>query len=96
MTSTGQRRSEPLLDLHPVFNAVGRTELADELARHYRVSSVDFAPSATRSAGVANRVQLAGITLHYCRYDAPTRIEFANMAGYRQFFCLSGVEHDGH
>ena len=40
---------------------------------------------------MANRVQLAGITLHYCRYDAPTRIEFANMAGYRQFFCLSGV-----
>lgn len=39
---------------------------------------------------IANRLQVGGVHLHYCRYDAPVQIAFPAMAGYRQLVCLSG------
>jgi len=39
----------------------------------------------------ANRATAGAVTLHYCRYDAPVRIAFDDMPGFRQFFCLAGA-----
>ncbi len=39
---------------------------------------------------IANRLQLDGAVLHYCRYDSPVGIEFRDMPGFRQIICLSG------
>jgi AraC-like DNA-binding protein len=65
--------------------------MASELRRAYKVKHVGFEKSDIPFLGIANRVQLDAVSLHYCRYDVPTQIEFTDMPGFRQFFCLSGT-----
>ena len=81
----------PLLASNPAFAIGDRDELADELARTYRVRGCDFAKREAPFLGVANRVQLSGVTLHYCSYSTATTIDFAAVDGFRQFFCVSGA-----
>lgn len=65
--------------------------MAQGLYNVYKVRGVDFALRDQAFVGAANRVVLDGLTLHYCRYDTETRIDFPAGEGFRQFFCLSGA-----
>jgi AraC-like DNA-binding protein len=80
----------PLLNASPVFAADGREALAEALSTVYRARAVSLTPPGAPVSGAANRVQLGTVTLHYCQYDAPVRIAFNHMPGYRQFFGLGG------
>jgi AraC-like DNA-binding protein len=82
--------SRSLLGSQPLILAADRDHMANELRRSYKVNRVGFAKTDIPFVGVANRIQLGPVGLHYCRYDVPTEIEFSDMAGFRQFFCLSG------
>jgi AraC-like DNA-binding protein len=65
--------------------------MAEALYDAYRVRKIGFTATDAPFVGRANRVSLHGVDLHYCRYDTPIHIEFAEMDGFRQFFCLSGA-----
>ena len=80
-----------LLSSHQVIAPADRERMASGLYGDYGVRGVDFALREQAFTGAANRVRLDGLTLHYCRYDTETRIDFPAGAGYRQFFCLSGA-----
>ena len=71
--------------------ASDRETLAAELEGAYQVRRVDFAHGDAPFHAIANKVELRSVTLHYCRYDTPTQIDFGPLAGYRQFLCLSGA-----
>ena len=84
-------RTRPLLAPHPVFRSTDRNGLAGELRSAYGARVVGFGDSDRPPGGIANRVQLNGVILHYCQYDAPVEIDFLDMDGFRQFICLSGT-----
>ena len=79
-----------MLAAHPVLAASDRDSFATELTRAYPVRSIESAEGDTPFLAIVNRVRLRSVALHYCRFDAPTRIEFGPMPGFRQIFCLSG------
>lgn len=79
-----------LLGAGPVIRAMGRDQLAEQLSLAYGVRGVDCGASDIQVCAQANRVMVGDVGLHYCRYDAPTRIQFSEMKGLRQFFCLAG------
>jgi AraC-like DNA-binding protein len=79
-----------LLSAGPLITPGDRKHVAEGLERAYRVRRVDFGPSEAAMAGLANRIDLREVTLHFCRYEAETHIAFPRMEGFRQFFCLSG------
>lgn len=84
------RRPVDLLTAGPLISPGDRDHVAEGLERAYRVRRVDFGPADEGIVGLANRVDLREVTLHYCRYEAETSIAFPRMDGFRQFFCLSG------
>jgi AraC-like DNA-binding protein len=88
MTSDG---SPAPLAAHPVLRASSREDLARELSRVYGATLSAADASAPPVNAVANRVEVRGVCLHYCRYDAPVRIGFSSMSGLRQMVCLAGV-----
>lgn len=64
--------------------------MAAGLEQSYRVRRVDFGRSDAAIVGVANRISLREVTLHFCRYETETHIAFPRLEGFREFFCLSG------
>lgn len=86
---TSSRQS--LLAGTPVFSVRNRQGLVDALSGAYSARVDSLAPAGEPVFAVANRAQLDMVALHYCRYDAPVRIGFTHMAGFRQFFCLNGA-----
>lgn len=84
------RRSMDLLTASPLIPLSDRNQMAEGLERAYRVLSADFEAQDLEMVGLANRVELGEVTLHYCRYETQTDIRFAHMDGFRQFFCLAG------
>jgi len=78
------------LAAYPALRASSRDGLARELHTHYgaRLHSADL--DADAEFAHANRAEVRGVQLHYCRYDAPVRIGFSSMAGLRQMVCLAG------
>jgi AraC-like DNA-binding protein len=79
-----------LLAAHPIAVASDRDGLAAELKRAYPLRRVESAGGDVPFQAIVNRVQLLSVTLHYCRFDTPTRVDFGPMPGFRQLFCLSG------
>lgn len=74
----------------PVFVTTGRDAVADALLGSYNARTVRPSRPDDPSLSIANRLQLDGLSLHYCRYDSAIEIDFPEMAGFRQFFQLSG------
>lgn len=83
-------RPADLLTTNPVIAATGREGMVEALTQVYRVSGADFIDDGSPIAGVANRIDLDEVTLHYCRYDMAATVRFPPMEGFRQFFGLSG------
>lgn len=78
------------LAAHPALRVSRRDDLAMELSRTYG-ATLDAADASTPNLfAMANRVEVRGVGLHYCRYDAPVRIGFSSMSGLRQMVCLAG------
>jgi len=63
--------------------------LAESLWSKYGAALTSAAPGALPFFALANRVQVGGVHLHYCRYDTPVEIQFSDMPGVRQMLCLS-------
>jgi AraC-like DNA-binding protein len=78
------------LAARPLIRAASRDQMEAGLRAAYNVGRVHFGVSEAPFVGIANRVHVGGVGLHYCRYDTPVHIEFPEMAGYRQLICLSG------
>lgn len=91
VSAQGLRRPGDLLAARPLIEADSRDRMAAELGRAYGVRQVDFPATAAPFGAVANRVDLPGLKLHYCRYDAETHVTFADMNGIRQMFNLAGA-----
>lgn len=72
-----------------VLLATDHDSLAEGLWINYgaRLISVDDGDSPLFAK--ACRAEIGGVLLHYCRYDVPVEIQFNDMAGFRQMFCLS-------
>ena len=85
-----ESRENLLLAAHPLMRATDQAQARLDLRQTYNVQDVTFAASKGPFLALANRVELPGLTLHYCRYDTPVEIAFGAMAGFRQFFCLNG------
>lgn len=66
-------------------------EMEQALKEGYGARDIAFGRGPGPFLAIANRVRLSGVSLHYCRYDAPTEIQFEDMDGFRQFFCLTGA-----
>lgn len=79
-----------LFGAHPIFRARDRDTLSARLMEGYRATIRRTDEAAVPLLAIANRLQVGGVHLHYCRYDAPVQIAFPAMAGYRQLVCLSG------
>lgn len=78
-----------LLAFRTILVATDRDTLAGALSSHYgaRLTSVGHADSPFLAQ--ACRAEVGGVHLHFCSYDTPVEIEFNDMAGIRQMFCLS-------
>lgn len=72
-----------------VLRATDRDGLAESLWDKYGARLTGVGQDASPFLAVANRAQVGGVTLHYCRYDTPVEIQFSDMAGIRQMLCLS-------
>lgn len=75
---------------HAILRATHRDALAGSLWDKYGASLRSAGEGDAPFFAQANRVQVGGVTLHYCRYDTPVDIEFSEMAGVRQMLCLTG------
>ena len=90
MAPVGSNLKTPLA-AYPLLQASDPESLVQALERAYGVREVDVGEGDAPFHAMANRVQLGSVTLHYCRYDTPTRIDFGVLAGFRQFLCLNGA-----
>ncbi len=79
-----------MLSNRPIIRTASRKQMAEMLVDSYRADRVSYSRSDAPFLGIANRAELPAITLHYCRFSSPFAIQFADMPGYQQFFCLSG------
>jgi AraC-like DNA-binding protein len=79
----------PLLAPHAVFQATDRDTLAENLRNKYGATLISAGHVDAPFSAQANRVQVGGVILHYCRYDTPVDITFSDMAGVRQLLCLT-------
>lgn len=84
------QHGEPLLGAYPVVRTDSRNRMKDALHSTYKVRSAEFDTSSGVFFGIANRVDLDGLSLHYCHYGADARIAFPGMEGFRQLLCLRG------
>jgi AraC-like DNA-binding protein len=73
-----------------VFQTGDPDVVAAALACNYAARLTQIGSGEGRFFAAANRVDLDGVTLHYCRYEAPVSIQFPNAGSFRQFFRLSG------
>lgn len=79
-----------MLASRPLLRANDERALRDSLWAGYG-AELRKAPAGDRPFfALANRIELGGVTLHYCRYDTPVDIRFTGMAGVRQFHCFEG------
>lgn len=83
--------SESLLATHPLIAPGDQDAIADRLLSIYGVRRVDFSDIRPGFAGLANRIELPDLTLHFCRYEGGVDIQFPAMPGYRQPLCLTGT-----
>lgn len=83
--------SETLLASHPLIAPGDQDAIADRLLSTYGVRRVDFSDIRPGFAGLANRIELTDLTLHFCRYEGGVDIQFPAMSGYRQPLCLTGT-----
>jgi AraC-like DNA-binding protein len=83
--------SESLLAAHPLIAPGDQDAIADRLLSIYGVRRVDFSDIRPGFAGLANRIELPDLTLHFCRYEGGVDIQFPAMPGYRQPLCLTGT-----
>lgn len=72
-----------------ILRATDRDDLAESLWSKYGARLTGAGDGASPFFALANRVQVGGVHLHYCRYDAPVEIQFSDMPGVRQMLCLS-------
>lgn len=79
-----------LLTSGPLIPRSNRDGMVAGLETIYRVRQADIGLCDSGIAGEANRIILPGVVLHYCRYEAPAKVTFGDMPGYRQFFPISG------
>jgi AraC-like DNA-binding protein len=83
---------------HLILRASDRDTLAEILGDKYGAALTGAGHGDLPFFAQANRVQVGGVTLHYCRYDTPVDIAFSNMAGVRQLLCLTSqgrISSDG-
>jgi len=78
------------LAAYPAMRASSRDGLARELHAIYGARLHRAEADLDADFAWANRVEVRGVCLHYCHYDAPVRIGFTSMSGLRQMVCLSG------
>lgn len=79
----------PPLASHLVLRTTDRDSLAESLSDKYGAALTSAGQGDTPFFAQANRVQVGGVALHYCRYDTPVDIAFSDMAGVRQLLCLT-------
>lgn len=79
-----------LFGAHPIFRATDRDTLSATLMEGYGATMRGVGDTGVPLLAAANWLQVGGVHLHYCRYDAPVQIGFQAMPGYRQLICLSG------
>jgi AraC-like DNA-binding protein len=80
-----------LLSARPLVETSSREQMVEILEQAYAVGEVTFSDADKPFHAVANRAELDGVTLHFCSYDPAIEIEFKDMPGFRQMFCLSGA-----
>ncbi len=73
-----------------ILLATDHDTLAEGLSLKYGARLAGVGDSDSPFFALARRVEIGGVHLHYCRYDPPVEIQFHDMAGIRQLFCLSG------
>lgn len=78
------------LTAHSILRATARDTLAENLWNMYGAGLARAGHDALPFFALADRVQVGGVHLHYCRYDRPVEIQFADMPGVTQMLCLSG------
>lgn len=79
-----------LLEAKALIMTRDPARMEQELIEVYQVRSVKFGDDEPFFAS-ANRLSLPATQLHYCRYDVPSEIAFADMKGYRMMFQLTGA-----
>jgi AraC-like DNA-binding protein len=79
-----------LITSRPLLRVKDRASLGEGLWNAYQAELVGAPRTDAPFFALANRVEIGGVSLHYCRYDSPVEIRFSSMNGVRQFQCLSG------